>query len=120
MQAPERDDVTKTGQDGRPVVSRRRGSVVTVVLLVLAAAFVLDGIAGDHGYLANRRDRQRLEQASRELESARRRNAELWERARRLNEQDPAVIEELARRELGFIKPGEKVFIVRNKTKETK
>jgi cell division protein FtsB len=40
-------------------------------------------------------------------------NARLREEIRRLRE-DPAAIEEIARRELGLIKPGEKMFIIRD------
>ena len=40
-------------------------------------------------------------------------NGRLRDEARRLRE-DPAAIEEIARRELGLIKPGEKVFIVKD------
>ena len=40
-------------------------------------------------------------------------NGRLREEARRLRE-DPAMIEEIARRELGLIRPGEKVFIVKD------
>ena len=40
-------------------------------------------------------------------------NARLREEARRLRE-DPRAIEEIARRELGLIKPGEKVFIIKD------
>ena len=40
-------------------------------------------------------------------------NARLRETARRLRE-DPSAIEEIARRELGLIKPGERVFIVKD------
>jgi cell division protein FtsB len=40
-------------------------------------------------------------------------NARLREVARRLRE-DPSAIEEIARRELGLIRPGERVFIVKD------
>ena len=40
-------------------------------------------------------------------------NARLREEARRLQE-DPSAIEDLARRELGLIKPGEKLFILKD------
>ncbi|MGH9219038.1 MAG: FtsB family cell division protein, partial [Vicinamibacterales bacterium] len=49
----------------------------------------------------------------RSLERARAENAQLREAARRLRE-DPAAIEEAARRELGLIKPGEVLFIVKD------
>ncbi len=44
---------------------------------------------------------------------ARAENARLREEARRLRE-DPKAIEEIARRELGLIRPGEKVFIIKD------
>jgi len=47
------------------------------------------------------------------LAVARTENARLREQGRRLRE-DPAAIEELARRELGFILPGERLFIIRD------
>ena len=40
-------------------------------------------------------------------------NARLREEVRRLTE-DPAAIEEVARRELGLIRPGEKLFIIKD------
>ena len=40
-------------------------------------------------------------------------NQRTLEQARRYRE-DPATLEELARRDLGFIKPGEKLFIIRD------
>jgi len=40
-------------------------------------------------------------------------NARLRDEVRRLRE-DPATIEEIARRELGLIKPGERVFIIKD------
>ena len=46
-------------------------------------------------------------------------NAHLADLARRLRE-DPDAIEEIARRELGLIKPGEKVFIVKDVAPPTK
>ena len=40
-------------------------------------------------------------------------NARLREEARRLRE-DPAAIEDAARRDLGLIRPGERVFIIKD------
>ncbi len=40
-------------------------------------------------------------------------NQRLREQARRYRE-DPVTIEELARKDLGLIKPGEKLFIIRD------
>ena len=63
MSPQNRDERTKVGSDGRAVVSNRRGSAVTAVLLFLALALVVDGVAGERGWLANRRGQQRLDQA---------------------------------------------------------
>ena len=73
----------------------------------------MDAIAGDKGLvslLKARRDFTSVEQA---LQRARRENVEAREQARRLRE-DPSAIEELARRELGLIKPDELLLIIRD------
>jgi cell division protein FtsB len=59
--------------------------------------------------LKARRDFGAVEQS---LLRARGDNVRLREQARRLRE-DPSAIEEFARRELGLIKPGEKLFIIK-------
>jgi cell division protein FtsB len=48
-----------------------------------------------------------------QLQAQRAENAERREYLRRLRE-DPALIEAIAREELGFIRPGELLFIVRD------
>ncbi|HKB13406.1 MAG TPA: septum formation initiator family protein, partial [Vicinamibacterales bacterium] len=59
------------------------------------------------------RARHEYDELSGSIERQRAENARLRDLARRLRE-DPKTIEELARREFGLIKPGEKVFIVKN------
>jgi cell division protein FtsB len=113
-----RDERSKVGTDGKAVVSNRRSPAVTAVLLFLALGLVVDGIAGDRGWLANRRSHERLVRAEQALYEARLENARLCDLARRLKTKDPATIEEIARRERGFIKPGEKLFIIRDVPKE--
>ncbi|HEY3380871.1 MAG TPA: septum formation initiator family protein [Vicinamibacterales bacterium] len=116
-----RDQTVGTmARDGGPVhAAPRHRPVIVFVLLFLAVALVLDGIAGERGWLANRQAQQQLDLAMRALEQARRQNEELREDVQRLRT-DPATIEEVARRDLGFIRPGEKVFIVRDVPKPTK
>jgi cell division protein FtsB len=120
MGSRQRDEKTTAGHGGFPAASSRRRSLVTYALLFLALAMVLDGVAGERGWFANRRDRRQLEQAEMELNAKRRENADLRDLVHRLQVQDPATIEELARRELGFIRPGEKVFIIRDVPKAAK
>jgi cell division protein FtsB len=59
------------------------------------------------------RARQQYQAASDALDRQRAENARLRERIDRLKN-DPAAIEELARGELGLMRPGEKVFIVKD------
>jgi cell division protein FtsB len=93
-------------------MARTGRRVARYVLGFVTVVLIIDAIAGEKGLLTllkARRDFAAVEQA---LASARQQNAELRERARRLRE-DPSAIEEVARRELGLIKPGEKLFIIR-------
>jgi cell division protein FtsB len=94
----------------RPVRSRR---MVSLLLLVVAGAIIVDGVVGDRGLLAMLRARREYEVLSATIERKRADNARLREEARRLRE-DPSAIEEVARRDLGLIKPGERVFIVKD------
>jgi cell division protein FtsB len=112
-----RDERSKVGTDGKAVVSNRRSSAVTLVLLFLAVGLVVDGIAGERGWLANRRGQEQLEQAQLRLDAVRRLNDERRDLLKRLQKQDPTTIETIARRERGFIKPGEKLFIIRDEPK---
>src|SRR5204862_7446283 len=82
-------------------------------LLFVAAVIVLDALAGDRGLLAMLRVRKQYTALAATLAKDRAINAHLAEQARRLRE-DPTAIEEVARKELGLIKPGEKVFIIKD------
>jgi len=97
--------------DARRGPGRRRGLLLALSFLV--GFLVFDGLAGDRGTLALIRARQRHAQLSAQVDGARAANAQLRKQIRRLTE-DPAAIEEIARRELGLIKPGERLFIVRD------
>ena len=74
---------------------------------------IVDALVGERGLLAMRRARRQYSELSASIVQLRAENVRLREEARRLRE-DPTAIEELARRELGLIRPGEKVFIVRD------
>jgi cell division protein FtsB len=94
--------------------SRRRGrQMVQVGAVVLGAILLVDALVGEKGFLEILKARQQYRQLELSLLAARAENARLREEARRLRE-DPAAIEELARREHGLIRPGEKLFILRD------
>lgn len=91
-----------------------RGKRIAQFLVVLLAVVVMvDAVVGDRGLLAMRRAQREYDALSHALERQRTENARLQEEVRRL-ENDPSAIEELARRDLGLIRPGERVFIVRD------
>jgi cell division protein FtsB len=79
----------------------------------LASVILVDALVGDRGLLATIRARHDYEELAATIARERAENAQLRDEARRLRE-DPSAIEEIARRELGLIKPGEKVFIVKD------
>jgi cell division protein FtsB len=87
--------------------------VVRVLLLFFAVVVIVDSIVGDRGLLAMLRARDQYDELAATIARQRAENVRLREDARRLRE-DPSAIEEIARRELGLIRPGEKVFIVRD------
>jgi cell division protein FtsB len=95
----------------RPVARGRR--IVHWLLLFVASVIVVDGLVGERGLLASLRARQEYDDLARTIAHARAENARLRDEARRLKE-DPKAIEEIARRDLGLMRPGEKVFIVKD------
>ena len=94
----------------RPTRNRR---IVQLLVLFVASVIIVDGLVGDRGLLAMLRARHEYDQLAASIARQRADNARLREQARRLRE-DPSAIEEIARRELGLIKPGERVFIVKD------
>jgi cell division protein FtsB len=95
----------RPGGRGRRLV-RYALVAVTVILLV-------DAVFGDKGLLALLQAQKQFAAVERALQQSRDDNAALRQMARRLRE-DPSAIEEVAREQLGLIKPGEKLFIVRS------
>jgi cell division protein FtsB len=95
----------------RPVGRTRR--VVRILLLFVAAVVIVDALVGDRGLLAMLRARHQYDQLAATIARQRADNSRLREEVRRLRE-DPSAIEEIARRDLGLIRPGEKVFIVKD------
>jgi cell division protein FtsB len=96
----------------KPTLAGRGRRLLRHALVFITLVIIVDAIAGEKGLLALLQARREYAALERSLERAREENAELREMARRLRE-DPNAIEEQARRELGLIKPGEVLFIVK-------
>ena len=93
--------------------SQKRRKTVQILLLFVTLVLAIDGLVGEKGLLESIRARQRHRELSTSIERLRAENAQLREDARKLLE-DPSTIESLAREELGLIRPGELLFIVKD------
>jgi cell division protein FtsB len=99
--------------DSSTSAPRRRRRAVQYALVFIGCVLAVDALVGEKGLLAMMKARQQYQALEQSLVDARTENTRLREEARRLRE-DPSAIEDLARRELGLIRPGEKLFIVRD------
>jgi cell division protein FtsB len=85
--------------------------LVRPALALITLVLIADALVGENGWFERHREQERLEEKSSELSRLQQQNAELAWRAKRLAAADPAVIEDLARRKLEMLKPGEVLFI---------
>lgn len=91
----------------------RRRKTLHLLLIFVTLVLVLDALVGEKGLLETIRARRQHRELTASIERLRSENAQLREDARRLLE-DPSAIESLAREELGLIRPGEMLFIVKD------
>ena len=87
--------------------------MIRYLVVAVGAVLLVDGLVGDRGLLALFKARQEYRALEMSLSRAKAENERLRELARELR-QDPDTIEEIARRELGLIRPGEKLFIIKD------
>lgn len=92
---------------------RRRNPWLRRALLFATLVLVLDALVGEAGLAATLRARTGYAAAQADLHRIRQENAALLDEIRRL-QHDPAAIEEVAREELGLIRPGEVLIVVRD------
>ncbi len=102
---------TSQSRAGLPRRPRRRA--VQYFFLLVGCVLMIDALVGEKGLLAIKQAREQYASLEQSLAEVRAENSRLREEASRLRE-DPAAVEDLARRELGLIKPGEKLFIVKD------
>ena len=81
-------------------------------LALVSSLLVANALAGERGVIARLTAGRTHADLLAGIEEIRRENAALRERIRRLRE-DPRAIEGIARRELGLMRPGERVFVVK-------
>ena len=91
----------------------RRRRILNAILVFAAVVLMADALVGDKGFLETLRARRQYRDIAGSVDALRRDNARLREEVRRLNE-DPSAIEAIARQDLGLIRPGEVVFIIKD------
>ena len=96
-----------------PRPATRGSRIVRLALIIIAAIVLVDALVGEKSLLATIRARREYTELASQIARTRGENARLRETARSLRE-DPNAIEELARRELGLIRPGETLFIIKD------
>ena len=96
-----------------PPSSGGRRRTLQLLLVFVTLVLVINALVGERGLMETLRVRREHQTLVHSIESLRAENARLREQARRLRS-DPATIEALARQELGLIRPGELLFIVRD------
>jgi cell division protein FtsB len=94
-----------------PSASRRK--TVQVLLGFVTLVLIINALVGERGLMETLRARRQHQELVTAIERLRTENAKLRGESRRLKT-DPAAIEAIARQELGLIKPGELLFIIRD------
>lgn len=93
-------------------VQQRRRRLLAYGLLFVSATLMANAVIGENGYLASIRAQREYDRVQADLARVRAENEALRDEKRLILEDDSAL-EDAARRELGLIRPGEKVVIVR-------
>ena len=106
------------GAPGLPHIAQgsrrtRTRRIVHLLLLMVAVVVFVDAVVGEGGVVVRQRRRKEYNQLVNDLDRLRSANDLMREQNRRLRD-DPAALEEAARRDLGLIKRGETVFIVKD------
>jgi cell division protein FtsB len=99
----------------RPAVPRRQnpGPWVRRTLVFITCALALNALIGERGLAETLRARQQLRRAATDLDALKQRNASLTHQIEAL-QKDLGTIEHIARDELGLIRKGEVLVVVKD------
>ena len=95
-----------------PRRGERRRRRIDLALTIFAVILLVNAVVGDRGLIETWRARSQYVTLEGTIGDLRSRNQTLREEARRLRE-DPSRIESLARQDLGLLRPGEILVVVR-------
>jgi len=96
-----------------PAPSSFRRRAVNYTLTFITVVLVVDALVGDKGLLETMRARKQYAEVAASLAAVQLQNDRLRDQIQRLTS-DPETIESVAREELGLIRPGELVFVVKD------
>lgn len=113
MLRDEQRSISAPAATARLLPRRREPRWLPWVLAFTACALALNALIGERSFAESRRRQQQLARAADELGRLRRDNATLRERIARL-EQDPHTVEAIARGELGLMRRGEILFLIKD------
>ena len=94
-------------------IRRRRRRWLSYGLFAFSLVLLVNAVVGENGYLATLRARQEYDSVTTVLTKLQNENQRLLEESDRLRT-DLNALEEAARRELGLIRPGETLVIVKD------
>jgi cell division protein FtsB len=86
---------------------------IQYLLVFVTVVLVVDALVGDRGVLERLRARKQYQELDQTIEALKAENAQMRSEIRELRD-DPSAIELLAREELGLIRPGEVLFIIKD------
>jgi len=110
--APKRPSTRRSLRTTLDAQNRRR-KLFRYALGAGVAVLIVNAVIGENGYLATLRARRQLEVLASEVAKLEADNEQLRELGKRLKD-DPAALEDAARRELGLVRQGETLVIVRD------
>jgi cell division protein FtsB len=110
---PNREPPRRRRPQPQATASPARRKMLHLLLVFVTLVLVIDGLVGEKGLLESIRARRQHRELTASIDRLRAENAQLREDVRRLRE-DPSAIESLAREELGLIRPGEMLFILKD------
>jgi cell division protein FtsB len=122
MPAPDLPTPTRPKSATEPLRRRRVAAApasalwrkpLQLLLVFVTVVLLIDALVGERGLIERMRAGQQFREAQADLEKIRRENARLLDEARRLRE-DSSTIESLARKDLGLVRPGEVLFIIKD------
>jgi cell division protein FtsB len=90
-----------------------RRKTFQLLLVFVTLVLVINALIGERGLMETLRARRQYQELVTSIDRLRTENARLRDEARRLRS-DPATIEALARQDLGLIRPGELLFIIKD------